>query len=441
MNPEHIIRSIIEVALVIPIGITCLLTFIDNLRIKTSYAMGLFIGGFSILASIGGILRLNYSLNINLVVLSFTGLILLYVLWAVKESKLKVIYLFVSAGAIISSIRLFGYLLEAKNNADATYNDVQGWGLILRLVLTAAFMVAFVAFLPKIRWLMNCTDINKIWKIMWLVPFTFAASNIITIPHHYYIFEFGRVKQIYITFMSVLFIMHLLFQFMVYYMAKTITEKAMLDRQTQMLSIQASQYESLQRHIEATSKLRHDFKHTVRSAVSLAHEGNNNALIKLLSDYGVAATNTNKHSIFTKNSSLNALICYYHDQAADKNILCNWQIRLPEKMNIEDIDLFSVVGNLLENAIHAAENETAENRYVNFKADVEENGDIYIVTTNGFCGEIKKDRDKYLSTKKDGSGIGIESIKSVARRYNGFVSFYNDPKTFYADVMLKQNVN
>ena len=144
-------------------------------------------------------------------------------------------------------------------------------------------------------------------------------------------------------------------------------------------------------------------------------------------------------SIFTKNSSLNALVGFYYEQALSLNIRCDWQVRLPEKLNIEDIDLFSIIGNLLENAIHAAKEEKVDNRYVNFKADTEENDDIYIVVTNGFSGKIRKEKDKYLSTKKDGSGIGIESIKTAASKYQGFVSFYHDTNTFYADVMLKQN--
>jgi len=208
-----------------------------------------------------------------------------------------------------------------------------------------------------------------------------------------------------------------------------------------MLSIQASQYESLQRHIEATARLRHDFKHTARTAVALAQNNDRDALINLLTNYGVEVESTDKRTVFTKNSTLNALICYCYENARRLDIQCNWQVNLPENLSVDNVDLCSVVGNLLENATHASQNEPKENRYINFKADVEENGDIYIVSTNGFSGEIKKEHDKYLSTKKDGSGIGIESIKATALRYNGFVNFYNDPNTFYADVMLKQHSN
>ncbi len=440
MELENIIRSALEVSIIIPLGIICLVTFIDKLKIKASYATTILLASFSALSIAGGFLRLRFHLNINFVMLVATILMFVYIMAIIKEKFTKIIYVFLSASALISSGTLFGYLLEAHYNENNTFNDTQTWGLVLRFAIIVATLIVFVVILPKVRWLVNCTDINKIWKIMWVVPSVFTVSNVIMVPHYYIYMSNGRTEGIYVTISIVLLFMHLLFMFMIYFMAKTVTEKSKLDKQAQMLSIQASQYEGLQRHIEATSKLRHDFKHTVRTAVSLAQEGKNNDLIKLLSDYGAITASTDKRSVFTKNSTLNALICYYYEQALSKNIFCNWNVSLPEKLDVEDIDLFGIIGNLLENAIHASENENADNRYINLKADVEDNGDIYIVTTNGFSGKIKKDHDKYLSTKKGGSGIGIESIKSTVKRYNGIASFYNDPKTFYADIMLKQNL-
>lgn len=440
MELDKIIRSILEVAIIIPIGIICLIAFSDKLKAKASHAAVLLVVFFLPISAAGGFFRVQIHLNINFVMMVVAILMFIFIMTLIKEKASKVIYVFTSATALISSGTLFGYLLEAHYNQDNTFNDTQTWGLVLRYAITAAILVVFIIVLAKVKWLINCPDLTKIWKVMWIVPFAFTVSNIVMIPHYYIYLSMDRTSGIFVTITTVLLFMHLLFIFMLYFIAKTITEKTKLDKQSQMLSIQASQYEALQRHIEATSKLRHDFKHTVRTAVSLAKEGNNEALIKLLSDYGIATASTDKRSVFTKNSTLNALICYYYEQALSKNIFCNWQVSLPEKLGVEDIDLFGIIGNLLENAIHASENEVAENRYINLKADVEDNGDIYIVTTNGFSGEIKKSHDKYLSTKKGGSGIGIESIKSTAKRYKGIASFYNDNKTFYADVMLKQNL-
>ncbi|MBQ2687311.1 MAG: GHKL domain-containing protein [Clostridia bacterium] len=437
---KDLILSTLEIAITMPIGIMCLLIFVKDTKIKPNLAFGLFCGIFSLVSVLGGALKYFFSLNVNWVVLACSALMFLYLFTVIKNNTLKLIYAFITLGSIFSSLRLYGYLLEANIDSSKNFVAVQSWGLLLRVLLTAILFLAFMLLLSKIRWLMSCQDLDKLWQLMWLVPFVFTASNFIMIPHDFYFFDMGRISEIYIIVTSVLLLMNLLFQFILYYIAKSLTEKANLDKHAQMLSVQASQYETLKRHIEETSKLRHDFKHTARSALSLAQKGEHEALVKLLNDYGIEIENTDKKLIFTKNNALNALLSYYHEAALEQKIFCDWQINLPETLKIEDIDLCNVMGNLLENAIHGASEAESENRYITFKADIEENGDIYIVSTNGFSGKIHKEDEKYLSTKKNGSGIGIESIKTTASQYKGFVSFYNDPNTFYADVMLKQNL-
>ena len=437
LNPA--IRSILETSLVLPIGIISLISFIDKVKIKFAVAMAIMLAGFSALTVANGVLRIQRGIKVNVIVILSIILMFIFLLSVIKEKLSKVLFVIASSSALVSTGSLYGYYLEAYNNKNMTLHTPQTQGLILRFAFVSVIMIVFSLVLPKIRWLLNCSEFHNIWKVMWLVPFAFSISNLILIPQQYEEFSRGNIPLIFITITTTQLIMHLLFLFMMYFIAKTIAEKSILDKQSQMLSIQASQYEGLQRHIEATSKLRHDFKHTVRTAVALAYDGETEALIKLLNDYGVATAHTDKRTVFTKNSTLNALISHYYETALSKSIECDWQVRLPETLGIEDIDLFGIIGNLLENAIHASENEPAENRYINFKADFEDNGDLYIVTTNGFNGVIKKDKDKYISTKANGSGIGIESIKSIVKRYNGFVSFYNDDKTFFADIMLKQN--
>ena len=438
MALTNVLLSTLEILAILPVGYLCLVVFNKDSAIPYSLSLGIYTVVFTVLSAIGGYIRIAFNLNINHIILAITVPMLIYPLLTIKGNKFKVLYVFTSGGAISSSLRLYGYLLESYLDSSKGFLDIQTWGLMLRWGLTVSVFFLIVFSLKKIRWLMKCENIDNLWKYLWLMPLVFDAANMTTVPHEYSLMQLGRIAQIYITIVSTLAIMQLVFHVMLYAIAKTITEKSQLDKQAQMLSVQASQYEDLQRHIEATSKLRHDFKHTARTAVELARKGEHDALIELLSDYYIVTANTDKRSVFTKNSSLNALICYYYEQALTKNIFCNWQINLPEKLGVDDIDLFGIFGNLLENAIHASETEIADNRYINLTADMEDNGDIYIVTTNGFDGNIEKDRGKYLSTKKGGSGIGIKSIESTVKRYNGCVKFYNDPKTFYADIMIRQ---
>ncbi len=441
MTMADILLSVFEIAAIVPIGFICLLVFDKDSKISRPASLWIYTLGFTALCAVGGYLRLAFTANVNTIILSIFALMTLYVLFTIKANKFKILFILTSCGAVSSSVRLYSYLLEAHLYSHHTFHDTHHWGLLLKWLLLCVLLISFTAIVKKVRWLMYESSLDNMWKFLWLVPVVVDAANMMAIPHEYAIMNYGRVEQIYISMITSLVVMQVVFHLMLYHVAKNLTEKAKATEEARFLSMQASQYQSLQQHIELTAKLRHDFKHTVRTASTLANEGKFETLKKLLTDYNTAAASAEKPRLFTRHSALNALICYYYEQASAKKITCDWIIRVPEKLGIDDIDLCSVVGNILENAIHAAETAENEMRYINFKIDMEENGDIYIVSTNGFSGAIHKDSDKYLSTKKDGSGIGIESVKNVAGRYRGFVKFYNDQSTFFADVMLRQNQN
>ena len=438
MTLSNILLSIFEIAGIVPFGLLCLLVFDRDSVIPRPASLWIYTGIFTALSAVGGYVRLALGLNVNIVILSVFALMILYITLTVKTSKFKMLYIITSCGAVSSSIRLYSYLLEAHLYSHHTFQDTHHWGLLLKWFLIITLLISFTFIVKKVRWLMYESNLDNLWKILWIVPVILDVANMITVPHDYSLMKLGRIEQIYITIVTTLVIMQLVFYLMLYHIAKNLTEKARATEKARLLSMQASQYQSLQRHIEATAKLRHDFKHTVRTASALAESGDINALKKLLTSYGVEVESLNKRTVFTKNSALNALISYYYETAQQNNILCNWIVNLPEKLNVEDVDLCTVIGNILENAIHASTNEPEQNRYITFKADMEENGDIYIVTTNGFSGEVKKEQEKYFSTKKGGSGIGLQSVGSVVDRYNGYVNFYNDQNTFYADIMIRQ---
>ena len=61
---------------------------------------------------------------------------------------------------------------------------------------------------------------------------------------------------------------------------------------------------------------------------------------------------------------------------------------------------------------------------------------LYIVSTNTFDGIVKKEKNQYQTTRKNGHGIGLSSIQLTVEKYNGTVQFSNDDSRFYVDIMI-----
>ena len=89
----------------------------------------------------------------------------------------------------------------------------------------------------------------------------------------------------------------------------------------------------LKKYIEDTSRMRHDFLHTARTAVTLAQNNEIDTLVKFLEDYGVSVEESHSRKIFCEHDALNAIIAYYYDMVKKQDIKCIWQIAIPNKLS------------------------------------------------------------------------------------------------------------
>lgn len=128
-----------------------------------------------------------------------------------------------------------------------------------------------------------------------------------------------------------------------------------------------------------------------------------------------------------------ALIASMIDQA---QIHRNWKISLPENLQISDPELCSLLGNLLENVLHGCQTLSPDNRYHNFTICLEHDRFLYLVSSNNFNGIVKQKNHLYLSTHKNGSGIGLSSIATIAEKYHGIAQFSNIDKEFLINVVM-----
>ena len=75
-------------------------------------------------------------------------------------------------------------------------------------------------------------------------------------------------------------------------------------------------------------------------------------------------------------------------------------------------------------------------RYFNLTSEIK--GDcLYIVSTNNYDKPLKMDGETYSSTKHQGKGIGLHSMKSITEVYDGIFDAGNNNGEFFVDIMLK----
>ena len=200
--------------------------------------------------------------------------------------------------------------------------------------------------------------------------------------------------------------------------------------------MQESQYHAQQQYIAESARLRHDFRQQLHSLAEMAVDGNYEQLTEHL--LGCVNALPKQPVNYCENLPLNALFSYYGSLMDDARIQRNWKIALPSEaaFKITDMELCSLLGNILENVWQGCQSVPPQNRYHELTICVKHETSLYIVSSNSFDGQVKKENGVYLSTRKNGSGIGLSSIATIAERHHGIAQFSNTEDTFVIDVVV-----
>lgn len=118
-------------------------------------------------------------------------------------------------------------------------------------------------------------------------------------------------------------------------------------------------------------------------------------------------------------------------------------LNIDPKLNvnfISDIDIISILGNLLDNALEAASKDI-QNAFVDFDMYMaNENSFLVIEVKNNFLEKPISKGKYYLSTKKDKSnhGLGMYAVEEIITSYDGNIKIdiNEKEKEFFVQIIL-----
>lgn len=179
---------------------------------------------------------------------------------------------------------------------------------------------------------------------------------------------------------------------------------------------------------------RHDYHNHIQTLLALSgdEEKTKEYLLNLNQDLTSVDT-----VIKTGNVMVDAILNSKLSLIKSKKINVNAKAVVPPKLNISEIDLCVIIGNLLDNAMEACLVQPEENdRFIRIFIGVLK-GQLYISVSNSVGGNIKKSGRNYLSTKNSPShGFGLMRVDKIAARYQGFVNRQNEDGVFATEIML-----
>lgn len=197
------------------------------------------------------------------------------------------------------------------------------------------------------------------------------------------------------------------------------------------------QYQHICENIESQQYMRHNFRQQLITLRGLCDTNDGN-IREYLSTYLQQIPEYTIQPICA-NPLLNSIMSYYKSTAEAEHFTVTCNIHLPIEMHISDVDLVTILGNLLENAIDAGKLLPSTERKIVINIDFSHKM-LGITVDNSFDGNILMKDGMYISTKHHHTAVGLQSVKNIAEKYNGNAVFQHNNKIFYASVMLVNTI-
>lgn len=184
--------------------------------------------------------------------------------------------------------------------------------------------------------------------------------------------------------------------------------------------------------------VRHSMKNHFLSIFAYAEKGECEKIIQFVGDVMEEGRLDISKTVNTGNIVIDSLVGYWKKAAEDKGIKFRQEIDIPMEMPFRGADISLILGNLLENAVEAAEKADTE-KYIRFRLKYDKKN-LLVVVENSYKGKLLRVKGEELRTTKADTvnhGIGIPSVRRVAEKYHGMI-IINDkvPCCFLIRVVL-----
>lgn len=428
---------------IVPYLLLILLPFRSYYRYSLLKTMGavfsfiiIFVLGAHLILPVGSTLlewQIYYSTSASLL-----GLLLSFML--IKGNFFKIIFNFFVILCYAKDVDYYGIYLEAYILNTKTLGLDLGalvFCYILVLAFTFPFMWLFVTklLLPVIQ----KKEQAAFWDFLWIVPFSFYAL------YHLGMDPDDSLAKAFINGKNALPIQlawstgtFLSFGMMLQMLKENI-QNELLNNKLQVaalrIDLQRKEFDRLNNTIEETRRSRHNLRQHLVLIKHYVQEGDLPSLDNYLNKY-IKAMDKDASLTVCENSYFNAIIQHYYSLAKEKNIEVELAFDLPKDLPLPETDTAVLLGNMFENALEACERQTSGRRFIQAKGAMVSGNMLAITVKNSFDHEIHKVGDAFISSKRDAKGIGTESIRIIAERYNGLAKFKINDGVFEASVLL-----
>ena len=425
MKTMDALRPILELAIVIP-GL--FLAYIPVKSCLKQPARKLIFWLFPLLLALtvgGGLLCWHFRLS---TASALTGIALITIVLYLKTLRIslwKSGTIALSVGAVFACINSLSRGMNAAVLMHSQVMEPGPWFCLRTCVCYNAicWLAAAAAYYPAtyaVRAMIEDVNFARTWYVFWILPLVFITLNLFMIPRYQSTPYTGRVLQGYMV-LSIA-VLPLLFWFNAIFlmMATSLNRNARLQQENQFLSLQQL-YENLKAAIDEARQTRHDLRHQLNQLSALAEDGDWEKLKAYLSR--AVARIPELEMRFCENRAADSVLGYYCSLAKREGVAFCTQIDLPEKLPVDEIDMYLVFSNLLENALEASLRTAPVRRRIKATVYLHAERLLLFQIENTFDGESRK-KTEYSSLPNEEEAALVSNPSGTSWKKNGGASTF-----------------
>ena len=202
--------------------------------------------------------------------------------------------------------------------------------------------------------------------------------------------------------------------------------------QRELIEIHYAEVENMYRQIRGW---RHDYRNHIQVMKAHAAQGDWEA-VKSYLDELETDLNTVDTVVKTGNPMADAILNSKISLARSKGIPVRAEASVPVALEISELDLCVILGNLFDNAIEASLALPPERRLIRVYIAMK-GSQLYLSFTN-FTAARKRQKvgGRFQSTKGEGHGFGLARMDAVVERLGGYLARNSEDGAFTTEILL-----
>lgn len=184
--------------------------------------------------------------------------------------------------------------------------------------------------------------------------------------------------------------------------------------------------------IEELKKFRHDIENNLNVVKYMLEKAHYQNAYNYVSNYIKNFDEISRINFSIENIIISAII--NEKKRKFEEVYFEIKCFVSDQIDIKDIDLATIVGNLLDNAFEYVINNNVEKKVSLIITEYYDN--LYIEIKNQFIGEF--DKNNYTTTKIDSEnhGYGLVNVMAIVNKYNGSIEIETNDNIFKIQILL-----